>query len=179
MVIHQPRFDIFTMLDDLVLLAKGGDPVYLGPRAKATSYFESLGYTCPAKINPADFVIDIIDTHRDSLVAAWKAHGGQVRTAFPWLALSLLSLSTACCLPVSTVCCLSETACLYAQLTVKYLHGVQESFEKNVLTRTGRYAFLYDCSLRASLLSIFSPPPPPPPPPLACSVVCRSDKLSG
>jgi hypothetical protein len=47
----------------------------LGPRAKATAYFETLGYTCPAKINPADFVIDIIDQHRDRLVAAWRDHG--------------------------------------------------------------------------------------------------------
>ena len=104
MVIHQPRFDIFTMLDDLVLLAKGGDPVYLGPRAKATSYFESLGYTCPAKINPADFVIDIIDTHRDSLVAAWKAHGGQVRTAAVCPPLSTLN-----CLLFACLNCLPET----------------------------------------------------------------------
>ena len=39
-VIHQPRFEIFNMMDDVLLLAKGGRTVYLGDSHNAMPYFE-------------------------------------------------------------------------------------------------------------------------------------------
>ncbi|KJE90030.1 ABC transporter [Capsaspora owczarzaki ATCC 30864] len=58
-VVHQPRYEIFDMLDDLLLLGKGGRTVYLGPSKQALSYFEGLGFRCPSQCNPADFLIDV------------------------------------------------------------------------------------------------------------------------
>lgn len=58
-VIHQPRYEIFSMFDDLLLLGKGGKIVYLGPCSEAVNYFEKLGFKCPPKVNPADFLMDV------------------------------------------------------------------------------------------------------------------------
>merc|ERR1719507_2468350 len=44
MVIHQPRYSLFTLFDDVLLLGKGGQTVYLGPALGAKGYFESLGF---------------------------------------------------------------------------------------------------------------------------------------
>lgn len=66
-VIHQPRYEIFSMFDDVLLLGKGGRIVYLGPRLEAVAYFEKLGYKCPPQMNPADFLMDVTngDVDRD------------------------------------------------------------------------------------------------------------------
>ncbi|KAI7810530.1 broad substrate specificity ATP-binding cassette transporter ABCG2b [Triplophysa rosa] len=56
--IHQPRYSIFRLFDHLTLLHKG-EMVYAGPSSKAIGYFQSLGYTCEAFNNPADFFLDI------------------------------------------------------------------------------------------------------------------------
>eukprot|EP01080_Neovahlkampfia_damariscottae_P000220 gene220-4466_t len=58
-VIHQPRYEIFSMIDDILLLGKGGRVVFLGPRDEALHYFENLGFHCPEKVNPADFLMDV------------------------------------------------------------------------------------------------------------------------
>lgn len=59
-VIHQPRYDIFTMFHDVLLLGKGGRTVYLGPTKDAVAYFEALGFEVPNRCNPADFLIDVV-----------------------------------------------------------------------------------------------------------------------
>lgn len=45
MVIHQPRYSLFTLFDDVLLLGKGGQTVYLGPslRAKASGVRKQPG----------------------------------------------------------------------------------------------------------------------------------------
>jgi len=48
------------MLDDVLLLGKGGRTVYLGESKKALGYFESLGFKCPPLVNPPDFFLDVI-----------------------------------------------------------------------------------------------------------------------
>lgn len=58
-VIHQPRKEIFDMFSHLLLLGQGGRTVYLGPVQDAVGYFESLGFKCPERVNPADFLIDV------------------------------------------------------------------------------------------------------------------------
>jgi len=60
MVIHQPRYSLFTLFDDVLLLGKGGQTVYLGPSLGAKPYFESLGFTMPSDENPADWFMDVI-----------------------------------------------------------------------------------------------------------------------
>ena len=55
-VIHQPRYEIFTSFDDVLLLGKGGRAVYLGPSTRALAHFEAHGVMCPPRVNPADFM---------------------------------------------------------------------------------------------------------------------------
>lgn len=60
MTIHQSRSDIFHHFSNLLLLARGGYPVYAGKGADMIKYFGSLGYECPRQTNPADFALDLI-----------------------------------------------------------------------------------------------------------------------
>jgi len=59
LTIHQPRSDIFTLFDGLLLLAKGR-VAYMGNAKDAKSYFEQLKLPCPDLYNPADYFIDLI-----------------------------------------------------------------------------------------------------------------------
>lgn len=72
-ILHQPRYDIFQLCDDILLLGKGGRSIYSGPRNGVLAYFENIGYRCPATTNPADFLLDIISNfeNTDSLVDNW------------------------------------------------------------------------------------------------------------
>ncbi|XP_062431075.1 broad substrate specificity ATP-binding cassette transporter ABCG2 [Rhea pennata] len=58
--IHQPRYSIFRLFDNLTLLA-AGRMLYHGPAQNAIEYFKSVGYECEAYNNPADFFLDIIN----------------------------------------------------------------------------------------------------------------------
>lgn len=60
MVIHQPRYSLFTLFDDVLLLGKGGRTVYLGPSLGAKPYFEHTGFDMPKDENPADWFMDVI-----------------------------------------------------------------------------------------------------------------------
>ena len=60
MTIHQPRSDLFSIFDNVLLLAKGGVAVYSGPGQEMTRHFHNLGYECPRDTNPADFVLDLV-----------------------------------------------------------------------------------------------------------------------
>eukprot|EP00928_Gymnodinium_smaydae_P041518 TRINITY_DN2808_c1_g1_i3.p1 TRINITY_DN2808_c1_g1~~TRINITY_DN2808_c1_g1_i3.p1 ORF type:complete len:807 (+),score=132.93 TRINITY_DN2808_c1_g1_i3:324-2423(+) len=60
MVIHQPRYSLFTLFDDVLLLGKGGQTVYLGPSLGAKAYFTGLGFRSCSDENPADWFMDII-----------------------------------------------------------------------------------------------------------------------
>ncbi|CAO0792155.1 unnamed protein product [Mucor circinelloides] len=56
--IHQPRSNIVTLFDQLVLLAKG-HTIYSGPQARTQDYFSQIGYTCPPGFNIGDYAIDL------------------------------------------------------------------------------------------------------------------------
>jgi ABC-type multidrug transport system ATPase subunit len=58
--IHQPRSDLFTHFGSILLLARGGHPIYAGPSKDMLSHFAAQGYQCPRHINPADFALDLI-----------------------------------------------------------------------------------------------------------------------
>ncbi|XP_012942207.2 ATP-binding cassette sub-family G member 8 [Aplysia californica] len=58
MSIHQPRFDIFNIVDVMMILSRG-KIVYYGPGKEMISYFTTLGYPCPELTNPCDFYIDL------------------------------------------------------------------------------------------------------------------------
>jgi ABC-type multidrug transport system ATPase subunit len=59
-VIHQPRQEIIEAIDDIILLGRGGRPIFLGPRDLAISYIcDALGYELPELCSPADFLLDV------------------------------------------------------------------------------------------------------------------------
>ena len=53
--IHQPRSNIVSLFDRLVVLAKGR-VVYSGEMAQAQQYFADVGYPCPSGFNIADYL---------------------------------------------------------------------------------------------------------------------------
>ena len=81
-VIHQPRVEIYEMIDKLLLLGRGGKTVYLGPAAEASTYFRKLGYVPEPDDNFADFALDVLSgsvVHRDPATAVGpseKMRGG-------------------------------------------------------------------------------------------------------
>ena len=64
--LHQPRSSIWTLLDDIVLLAANGRLVYHGPREEVLSYFRNLGFPCPSNTNPAEHLIDLVSVDQTS-----------------------------------------------------------------------------------------------------------------
>ena len=82
-VIHQPRLEIFEMLDSLILLGNGR-MIYQGPEAQVKPFFECLGFRFPEHSNTADIVTDIItgngrkykgagDVSKESLIENWAS----------------------------------------------------------------------------------------------------------
>ncbi|KAI6780236.1 putative ABC transporter ATP-binding protein/permease-like protein [Emericellopsis cladophorae] len=60
LTIHQARSDLFTHFGNVLLLARGGSPVYSGAAKEMLSYFNRQGLECPRHTNPADFALDMI-----------------------------------------------------------------------------------------------------------------------
>ena len=60
LTIHQSRSDLFKHFGNVLLLARGGFPVYAGKGSQMLPHFASLGYNCPTATNPADFALDLI-----------------------------------------------------------------------------------------------------------------------
>ncbi|KAJ9659565.1 hypothetical protein H2201_007314 [Coniosporium apollinis] len=65
--IHQPSTSTFTLFDKLLLLSSG-KTAYSGTVADVQPYFDSLGYRMPLYMNPAEYIIDLvnIDFARDT-----------------------------------------------------------------------------------------------------------------
>ncbi|KAI8841440.1 P-loop containing nucleoside triphosphate hydrolase protein [Chytriomyces cf. hyalinus JEL632] len=87
--IHQPRSDIFPLLDRVLLLARGGRVVYQGLGSSMIPYLASLNHNMPFLTNPADFALDIssVDLRSsesetstrarvDGLIESWKSRVG-------------------------------------------------------------------------------------------------------
>jgi ABC-type multidrug transport system ATPase subunit/ABC-type multidrug transport system permease subunit len=86
MTIHQSRSDLFKQFGNVLLLARGGHPVYAGNATGLLPHFEKLGFPCPTTTNPADFALDLItidlqQAHREeatrekvrSLITSWSS----------------------------------------------------------------------------------------------------------
>lgn len=56
--IHQPRYDVFKILDEVVLLSRGRQ-IWAGSSSSMLRHLETMGYPCPPLSNPADFILDI------------------------------------------------------------------------------------------------------------------------
>lgn len=58
-IIHQPRQEIWELLDDVILLGNGR-VIYSGLEHQVQGYFERDGFVFPNHTNPADILIDVI-----------------------------------------------------------------------------------------------------------------------
>ncbi|GAB4845019.1 hypothetical protein Ancab_038422 [Ancistrocladus abbreviatus] len=58
--IHQPSSRLFSKFDKLILLGKGSS-LYFGKASEALSYFSSIGYSPLIAMNPAEFLIDLVN----------------------------------------------------------------------------------------------------------------------
>jgi len=62
-VIHQPRAEIFELIDDMIILVRGGKIAYQGPAEHAMGYFAMQGCVADSRsTNKTDFLIDITST---------------------------------------------------------------------------------------------------------------------
>eukprot|EP01137_Pigoraptor_chileana_P003259 Opistho-2@43188 len=59
-VIHQPRMSIFSSIDTMLLLGRGGRTVYNGPAESAHLYFMGLGFKMLDNVSPPDFCLDVV-----------------------------------------------------------------------------------------------------------------------
>ncbi|KAK8922855.1 putative ABC transporter ATP-binding protein/permease [Metarhizium anisopliae] len=75
LTIHQARSDLFKHFGNVLLLARGGFPVYAGSAKQMLGYFGKHGYECPQHTNPADFALDMItiDLQQDDREAESRA----------------------------------------------------------------------------------------------------------
>ncbi|KAK0187369.1 P-loop containing nucleoside triphosphate hydrolase protein [Armillaria mellea] len=85
MTLHQPRSEVFLMLDRVMLLSQG-HALYTGVSSEAIPWFERLAHPLELHVNPADYLIDVaaIDVRTSEaeeasrsrvsrLIAAWKS----------------------------------------------------------------------------------------------------------
>lgn len=49
------------------MILADGKTVYFGDRDKATSYFSKLGYECPNFINPADYLMKVVQVNPNAI----------------------------------------------------------------------------------------------------------------
>jgi hypothetical protein len=60
--LHQPGSEVSSLMDDLLLLAYGGRPVFFGPWGGAMAYFTAhLGLKLPPHTGLADWLLALLD----------------------------------------------------------------------------------------------------------------------
>ncbi|KPM43810.1 putative ABC transporter ATP-binding protein/permease [Neonectria ditissima] len=102
--IHQPRSEIWSLFDNLIVLADGG-PVYSGPVSESLPWFKPLGFDEPPFINPADFIIDTaaIDYRGAQLEAESRARVSGLKSAWSIESQRLFPLLPTSGSPVHTI----------------------------------------------------------------------------
>ena len=70
--IHQPRSDIFQLMERVLVLSSYGQMVYSGHTSKLSGFLSSLPYvpSLPDKVNIADFLLDLVIKSRHEIVAS-------------------------------------------------------------------------------------------------------------
>lgn len=63
--IHQPSTLTFELFDDVMFLSEGR-VVYSGPRENVVEFFDAAEYPIPQHHNPAEYVLDLINTDFDT-----------------------------------------------------------------------------------------------------------------
>lgn len=77
--IHQPRAEIFSLFDEIIVMCKGS-PIYSGRADQCLGYFAKLGYKAPRYANPTEFIINLsaIDYRSQDLENASKSKVAQL-----------------------------------------------------------------------------------------------------
>ncbi|OQR96986.1 ATP-binding Cassette (ABC) Superfamily [Achlya hypogyna] len=55
----QPPPEVVELFDDILMLSEG-HLVYHGPRTSTLPYFQTLGFTCPPRTDPSDFLLEVV-----------------------------------------------------------------------------------------------------------------------
>ncbi|KAK0452925.1 P-loop containing nucleoside triphosphate hydrolase protein [Desarmillaria tabescens] len=58
--LHQSSSELYKRFGNVLLLAKGGRVAYSGSASEMLDYMSSVGFECPAMMNPADFALDVV-----------------------------------------------------------------------------------------------------------------------
>ncbi|RHY08597.1 hypothetical protein DYB36_003289 [Aphanomyces astaci] len=69
----QPTPEVVEQFDDILMLNEGY-MVYHGPRTSILPYFENLGFYCPLRVDPADFLIEVTSGRGKKYLAADDRH---------------------------------------------------------------------------------------------------------
>jgi ABC-type multidrug transport system ATPase subunit len=81
--IHQPSTETFRLFDKLALLSQGR-LCYFGTLGDVEPYFEDIGLPMPANINPAEYLLDLVNTDFEGvnevrqIQDAWEEHEGTI-----------------------------------------------------------------------------------------------------
>ncbi|CAM9234045.1 unnamed protein product [Chrysoparadoxa australica] len=73
--IHQPSTQVFQSFDHVMILSQGRT-AYMGPAHEAMAYFELLGHSPTALVNPADFLLEVVNadfTNKDKIAQVLDA----------------------------------------------------------------------------------------------------------
>ncbi|KAG0647584.1 White-brown complex [Hyphodiscus hymeniophilus] len=79
--IHQPSTATFGLFDTLLLLS-GGKVCYNGSISNVKPYFDNIGFSMPAQMNPAEFVLDLTNVDFDSDVEACQERIAEIQSAW-------------------------------------------------------------------------------------------------
>jgi hypothetical protein len=73
---------VADLVDDLILLGRGGRLLYSGPMARIKDYFSDvLGYRCPPDTNASDYMMDVLEARFGAQGAAAAVELGKVLPA--------------------------------------------------------------------------------------------------
>lgn len=81
--IHQPRSEIWSLFDNVILLTRGS-PAYAGSAKECLDYFAKLGHEMPPFTNPAEHLIDVVsvDNRSEEAEAVAEERVQQIKVAW-------------------------------------------------------------------------------------------------
>lgn len=92
-VLHQPRYECWMLLDQVLLLSKYGTLFFGSPTLAILYFTRSLNLSVNINENPADAIMDIISSHGKDYVRIWADNGftwcKDVNENHPYLHLAL------------------------------------------------------------------------------------------
>jgi len=118
--VHQPRSSMFPLVDNLIVLSEGMT-VYCGPPTAALTYLSSLGFLCPDRLSPFEFLIDLVavdytDTATSAVAA--KAQGRVAQLASSWVLHCRRTEHATTLTSPTGVCVTPGNACIFRGLGV-------------------------------------------------------------